>query len=256
MPDGRQLGKKPARVDLRTFKMARYLRAELPAPPQDFDWAPAGKFTWPMLLNDSLGDCVVAGALHSIEEWSGNAAEPIIANNNDALAIYEVFGYVPGNPSTDNGIDMLSFMNYWRKTGLMVGGQKHQILAYVSVNPKDPVEVAQAIYLFGNLFTGVALPLTAQDQEVWSVPGQLAGNAQPGSWGGHCIPIMQYDIGAKYPEGLTCITWGERLVMTWDFLSTYCDEAYAVLSSEWFRTNGLAPNQFNLAQLQADLKAL
>jgi len=44
--------------------------------------------------------------------------------------------------------------------------------------------------------------------------------------------------------------------MTWGFLHTYADEAFAVLSPDWIAKTGLAPNHFNLSQLQADLAAL
>jgi hypothetical protein len=44
--------------------------------------------------------------------------------------------------------------------------------------------------------------------------------------------------------------------MTWGFLDTYCDEAYAVLSQDWIDKTNLAPNNFDLTALQADLQQI
>jgi len=41
---------------------------------------------------------------------------------------------------------------------------------------------------------------------------------------------------------------------TWQFIDTYCDEAYAVLSQDWINNvTKLSPSDFNLAALQTDL---
>jgi hypothetical protein len=80
-----------------------------------------------------------------------------------------------------------------------------------------------------NCYIGLALPISAQNQDVWAVPpGGSAGEGSPGSWGGHAVPIVAYDS-----RGLTVITWGATKRMTWQFLDTYCDEAYALLSQDW-----------------------
>ena len=107
--------------------------------------------------------------------------------------------------------------------------------------------------MFGNLFTGLALPVFVEGAPDWTVPdGGIYGNAgQPGSWGGHCVPAM-----AESPETLTCVTWGERLKMSHNFFNDYCDEAYAVLSTDWVTSNQAAKSGFNLAQLRADIAAL
>jgi hypothetical protein len=55
---------------------------------------------------------------------------------------------------------------------------------------------------------------------------------------------------------LTCITWGARQLMSWEFWTTYVDEAYVLLSPAWLNTRGLDPSGFNLNSLQADLNAV
>lgn len=85
------------------------------------------------------------------------------------------------------------------------------------------------------------LPKSAQTQDVWDV--DTSPNGQPGSWGGHCVFVPDYDA-----NGLTCITWGAPKKMTWGFWGTYCDEAHALLSPDW-----QPPAGFDMAALQADL---
>ncbi len=252
LADGRniKLGKAPARHDPRTLQLAKYIpTGSIPAPPALDDWSKKVR-NWPMMLNDSLGDCTCACAGHMIEQWTTYASTQVIPPDNSILQAYEaVSGYNPADPNTDRGAVILDVLNYWRQTG--VAG--HQIQAFASLEPKNHGEVKDAVALFGNCYLGVQLPLSAQNQAVWAVPpGGAKGQGEPGSWGGHAIPIVQYDT-----RGLTVITWGATKRMSWGFLDAYCDEAYAVLSSDWINNvTNLAPDKFNLAQLQADLTAI
>lgn len=246
----RFLGKKPPKIDPRTLKLAKYLAPSV-IPPAEVSWIMkvAG---WPMLLNDSLGDCVPAAGWHSVEQWSHYANPPgYVPTDADALKTYEVVGgYVPGNPATDNGCVILDMLNYWRQTGI----GSHKISGYVSVDLKNQDEIKAAIWLFGNLFLGIQLPVTAQSQQdAWTVAdgGVYTDAGAPGSWGGHCVPVM-----AASPMSLTCITWGQRMKMSWNFLSDYADEAYAILSPDWIGKGNVSPGNVDLETLQADLAAL
>jgi hypothetical protein len=245
-PAGKRLGKGERRIDSRTLCLADYLK--LPAAPVSVSYMTKVR-GWGMMLNDSLGDCTCACAGHQIEQWSAYAGRLVVPADSAILSAYEAIGgYVPGDPSTDNGCVVLDVLNYWRKTGIA----GHKIAAYVSVNPENVEEVKLAVSLFGNIYLGVQLPLSVQEQPVWTVPAAgTGGSGQPGSWGGHAIPIVQYN-----ERGFNVITWGAPLWASWNFLRVYCDEAYAVLSPDWIEKNGLAPSQFNLAQLQADLGQL
>jgi hypothetical protein len=246
-----KLGKKAARFDPRTLRMSKYLTAAaLPSIGAEVSWYTKIS-TWPMYMNDTLGDCVPAAAGHTIEQWdfySGNG-KPLPTNPQIISAYEAIGGYVPGNPSTDNGCDMLTAVKYWQKTGIA----GHKIDAFVSVNPQDFNEVKAAIALFGNVYLGLQLPISAQGATSWTVPdgGVNSADGQPGSWGGHCVPIM-----AASPQSLTVITWGAPLKMSHNFMFDYADEAYALLSPDWINSQGVSPGNFNLAALQADLALL
>jgi hypothetical protein len=52
------------------------------------------------------------------------------------------------------------------------------------------------------------------------------------------------------------VTWGALKPMSWQFSSTYMDEAFAVLSTSDWLTAGKSPTGFDLAALQQDLQAI
>ena len=206
-----------------------------------------------MFLNDQLGDCVPAAMAHMIEQWSFYATGVQAGiTNQQVLGAYEVLGgYIPGDPTTDNGVVMLSALQWWKNTGFA----GHKILAYMSVDWTNLTEVFQAIQLFGNVFYGLALPISAQSGEGWTVglggPENGGFNTAVGGWGGHCVPVV-----AASPETLTCITWGQRLKMSHNFFADYAEEAYVVLSPDWFSKLGTSPTGLDLNQLTADLAVL
>ena len=237
-----KLGRKAIKTDARTLRLARYLTSALPAPPESVSYSknvPTG--AWGMLLNDQLGDCTIAGALHLDQALAAAAGKGFKPTDAEALAAYEAIdGYRPGDPSTDQGGVLIDVLKAWRSQG--IGGRK--ILGFAAVNIRDRTEVQQAIYLFGGIYTGAMLPISAQTQPEWWDASPNDG----GVWGGHCVPDLDYD-----KEGLACITWGAVKRMTWAFFQRYCDEAYAVISQDFIEANGSAPSGFDLAQLQADL---
>jgi hypothetical protein len=112
-------------------------------------------------------------------------------------------------------------------------------------------EIRAAINLFGGVYIGLSLPVTAQSQDVWDLTSLSDPNAEPGSWGGHCVFVVGYDA-----DGFTCITWGALKKMTNAFWVNYCDEAYALFGADWINTGGQAPSGFDAAQLTADLAAI
>jgi hypothetical protein len=255
-----KLGKHAPRFDSRVPRLETHLmRAALPAPPAKKDWPAASKVSaWGMMLNNTLGDCVIAAKGHAVLEWTAltGTHQAVTLPDSVILAGYEaVGGYVPGDPSTDNGCDMLTAAQYFQSTGF--GG--HRISAFATLQAGAGMNVLhwqEAINLFGLVDIGLALPTAWQSKtnpgDVWDVGpnGTTSGDWAPGSWGGHDVPLMGYDSSAKVYE---LITWGQVQYITEAALRAYCDEAYAYLSPDWIY-NGAAPNLYSLANLQADLQ--
>jgi hypothetical protein len=238
-----KLGKLPVRTDVRTLPVSRYAdRSKLPDPPASVDFA-AHVADWPMYANDTRGDCTTAAAGHMIEAWTASASGSAVEVTEAAvLSAFDRVKVV--DPGTgEEGAYELDVLKLWRKDG--IGG--HRIGAFAVVPPSDMQLIRTTAWLFGGIYIGLALPLTAQHQAVWDWTGSLTGDARPGSWGGHAVDVVRFD-----DKGLTIVTWGHLLEMTWSFFERYCEEAYCLLSDD-FLAHGVAPNGFDLAALKADL---
>jgi hypothetical protein len=243
----RRLGKLPVRHDRRTLKLEQYAAA-LPPPPASCDLT--NKMTQiGVMANDQIGDCTCAAAAHMIQAWTAEDGAQVIIPDAEVLKLYSaVGGYVPGDTSTDKGAIVLDVLNYWRKIGL----DGHLLGGYAALQLKNHCEVMQSVYYFGAVYVGLGLPLSAQEQAIWSVPPAGAqGAGEPGSWGGHAVPIVAYNV-----VGPICITWGQLLQMTWGFYDVYCEEAYACFSQDIVGSDDKSPEGFDSAQLQADLRKI
>jgi hypothetical protein len=212
--------------------------ASLPTPPTALDNTD-GLTDWHMMLNDSLGCCTCATCGHMITAWT----KGIIVPDTAILTEYEAAcGYDPANPSTDQGGEIAKVLDYFRDTG--VGGYK--ISAHAEVNMTQ-LRVQQAVEVFGAVDLGIQMPVTAQAQVggLWDiVPDCPTTDADPGSWGGHSVPIVKYD-----PTGVWVVTWGQLQKATWQWLMYYADEAHAAISPQW--TSEVDP-----ASLVADLQSV
>ena len=245
-----KLGRKAIKTDTRTLRMADYITPQLPPPPPSKDWT-QGQTSWGMMLNDTLGDCTIAGVGHAVQVWALNAASSAAAPETIAdktiLSYYEKWdGYKPSDPSTDQGGIELDVLKDWKKSGFAT----HKLIAFVDPAVSNITEIQQSIALFGGVYIGLSLPLTAQTQDVWDVVPNGGANAKPGSWGGHCVFVPAYDA-----NGFTCITWGAPKVMTLAFWNQYCDEAHTLLGQDWLTAKG-SPVGFNQQQLLADLNSI
>jgi hypothetical protein len=242
-----KLGKKAPRIDARTLKMAKYLAPDISPAPPALDYS-RGLASWGMMANDSLGDCTIAAIGHAFQVVTLNTTGIVTLSDADIIKYYSWFcGYVPGDPSTDQGGVELDVLNNWRKWG--VGG--HAMLAYAAPAPGNAEHIRKAVELFGFVYIGLGLPITAQSQVggLWDVVGnpQTDPNSQPGSWGGHAVVVVAYDA-----ETLTVITWGALQKMTWAFWQAYVDESYALVLG--YRV-GVDPEPagFTMSELIADL---
>ncbi len=241
-----RLGRKAIKTDSRTLALADYLKPGLPPPPAAVDWT-KGITSWGMMLNDTLGDCTIAGVAHAIQVWSANTGTIVTTPDPIVESYYEQWdGYVPGNANTDNGGVELDVLNDWQKQGF----NGHPLLAFADPKYTNLVEIRQSIALFGGVYIGIALPVTAQSQDVWDVVPKGGANAKKGSWGGHCVFVPKYD-----QNGFTCITWGGLKTMTVAFWKKYCDEAHTLLGQDWIGSKG-TPSGFDQATLLGDLKAI
>ena len=249
----------PAPPPAATLRLADYLMPRaLPTPPASCDYSlDAASALAQLYLNDQLGDCVVAGMAHLVGVFTGNSGEaPVILSPADIIALYgAIGGYVPGDPSTDNGCDEATALSYWQSTGAPAGANR--IAGCIAVDATNAVEVRTAAWLLENLFLGIELP----DQWIDPAPSasgfiwDIAGEPNPQN--GHCVVGVGFD-----QSGIKVSTWGMTGMMTDAAVAAYASPQaggalYAVLSPEIIaRASQRAPNGLDWAQLQADFQAL
>lgn len=240
-----KLGKKAKVEDGRTLKLANYMGPAGPPPPVSV--APPTVDSWPMYSNDQKADCTCAAAGHMVTTWTALEA-PVSQGKitvvkppeTDVLTLYSQV-----NGGTDGGAVALDVLNAWRHTGL--GADK--IAGFAELPRTGDDGIRRALWLFGGAYAGLQLPRTAQTEATWDVgPNGLQGDAGVGSWGGHAVNVIAYDV-----HGLTIVTWGRVQLVTWAFWDAYCDECYAVWNStDWL---GDVPG-FDAATLNLDLSRL
>jgi len=252
-----RMGRKRPLARCPRFSLRNYLMKSLPAPPASVDYSSkASKALSEMYLNNSLGDCVIAGIGHVVGVLTGGAGKQFIYTNQQITALYSAIGgYVPGHPNTDNGCDEQTALNYWQHHGAPSG--THQIAGWISVNGADPQEYRTALWLFENLYFGLELP----DKWVSPMPNapgftwDVAGPPNPDN--GHCI------VGVGYSnKGVKVCTWGMLGTLTDAAIDKYATKAgegelYTVVSRDAInKAAAKAPNGFDWSQLAADFDSM
>jgi hypothetical protein len=253
-----RLGRKRPVARCPRFSLHNYLMRGLPAPPATADYSkPAAAALANVYCNDTLGDCVIAGIGHVVGVLTAGATgSPFVYTNDQIIQLYSAIGgYVPGQPSTDQGCDEQTALNYWENNGAPAGS--HRIAGWLSVNAADPTEYRAALWLFENLYFGLELPdawinpMPAESGFTWNA----AGPADPNN--GHCVVGIGYTA-----QGVTIDTWGMTGTLTDKAIAKYGTqdshgEVYTVVSQDAIsQASQKAPNGFDWSQLIADFDSM
>jgi hypothetical protein len=236
-----KLGKRHAKFNVNALHLARYIdKAYIPPAYADHTW---GISNWGMMMNDTLGDCTIAACGHAMQVFTGgkiNESDKIIESYYSKWC-----GYVPGDPSTDNGGYELDVLNDWKAQTF----DGHVLEGFVQPQPLNFSHIMHSIAEFGGVYIGFQVPNSAMTQfqngEVWDVVPDDGGIA-----GGHAVFCPAYhtlDPTYNKETTITCITWGQKQKMTMAFWEKYCDESHTLLAAAW------QPVGVNLAALRADL---
>ncbi|HTU34070.1 MAG TPA: hypothetical protein VMF66_09740 [Candidatus Acidoferrum sp.] len=236
-------GKHPAKHDYRTLRFKNYVTPGLAAPPPSFsvltevyknlDTTDAPTL-FPMDGNDTLGDCTIAGLAHATTAYDGLLGKREVMPADSVEALYKK---LTGGP--DTGLNELDVLKYWSNHKIYGS----DILAFVSIDPKNHTHIQQAIQLFGGVYLGFQVQQNAipdfDARKPWT-PGKLTTD-------GHCVYAVAYD-----QNGVTVLTWGNTQQGTWDWWDECVDEAFGIVPQQ-AQKPGFAPG-FNVTQLIADLK--
>lgn len=264
--EGRRLGKLPPKFDPRTFRAAHYINPrKLPHIPKVVDrMSRVTKGTkkvkgvpFPMLANNRLGDCGLASIEHAditAETWGLHPAIEEVDREARAIRNYSaISGYDPNTGANDNGVYLLDVLKYAQHKGL--GGDGTDTIGpYLAVDPLDERQMVACLFLFGVLYTGVGLPVSAQKEtgkgKTWSTV--VGPGSEPWSWGGHAIYT-----GRITTKSRRCVTWGAEQEMSEEWQARYMDEAWTYIDPEFVRENtGKTVSGLDLAGLMADLEAM
>lgn len=208
--------------------------------------------SWPMYGNDSVGDCTCAAVGHIIQNLStyGVGTTWTLPLKSIMTAYEAVSGYKPGNAASDTGATLQDVLNYWKTTGFNAS-KTHTVAAFASVDPQKLAEVYKAVDAFGHLYVGMNFPQSAMDQfnagQAWDVVPQSPVE------GGHAVNVVGYNQTAGT---LQVVTWGRVQTVTLAFWQKYMDEAWVVITKEWFNSKGKDPLGVDFVGLGAELSAL
>jgi hypothetical protein len=240
------------------FRLRNYLLQALPPPPASCDYsAKAQSVLSQVYLNDSLGDCVIAAIAHLIGVLTANATgTPRIFTDAEIIALYgEIGGYDPNIPSTDQGCDEVTALNWLQNYGAPTGS--NQCAGWMTVDATNPIEVRQAVWLFENLVYAIDLPdawinpMPSASGFTWDVAGP------PDPDNGHSFLSVKYDNLGCYND-----TWAMEGLVTDAANAAYGVQSaggmlYTVLSPESIISAAQkAPNGFAWASLVADFDAM
>jgi hypothetical protein len=224
---------------------------------------------WGMDLNDRIGDCAIASAIHTTmldlaeAGKTANWNQTLTSENSAAVNYSAVTGYQPGpelydleappNP-TDQGTDIGELMRFWMSHGIIDGDNKnHPIIGFAGLTVGDWNEFLIALRVFQVVQIGIAVPDYAETQfaagQAWHVQRGLHKTV-----GGHCIPGVARD-GSSKVDTAHIVTWGQDIVMERPFYEKFNITA-AVGFSEEMLINLKTIDGVDDQQLRADLPCL
>ena len=236
------LGRLPSAIDPRTLQLSNYLRTDLEIASEP---VPTGRrwdtkiSDWGVMGNDTYGNCTIVTAAHALLCWRTNELDATQRITDSAvIELSRTMGAI-------NGFSILERLKWWRKRGMW----GDRLWAFAAVNPTNIDLIRLTINTFGCADIGLNLPRAWQSANLWDVGGGRA--YEPGSWGGHSVPLVGYDEKFVY-----AVSWGSIVPMTWKAIPVYCDEAYALIDPNWIAADSIAPSGVDLTALHTDLMAL
>jgi hypothetical protein len=189
---------------------------------------PAGAFghmnmvtsPWGMLMNDTLGCCVIAAAEHETMLWTAESGMGMALFNNACTVknYEEIAGYRPGQFQTDQGCDMLHAAQMRMTKGILDASRnRHKIGAALELDcTPGHINMDQFWYACW-LFDGIGLGIQVTNS--WERDFEAGTPWDAADWnindvaGGHCVTAMaREDDNGKFM--IDVVTWGEKHSLT------------------------------------------
>jgi hypothetical protein len=206
--------------------------------------------TFGLMGNDRLGDCTCAAYYHARQIWTyrGIGTETTEAESDIERLYSLAAGYEPNAPldanglnPTDKGVIEQVLLNYLHTTGAPIDVDGHSVVkvdAFTEVDVRAIDDIKRTIYDCGVAYIGFAVPRSWLDIEGNIKPGQpsaiwdaIAGDTASND--GHAVILTGYN-----QTSFDVISWGAKWSMTYGFLNTFVDEAYALTDQTWAQRSG------------------
>lgn len=200
----------------------------------------APSFTYPMDLNDTYGDCVVAGFDHFRQTITG-----LLTGTQKNFTTTEIETFYktqnPGFPQEDNGMNIQTFLEYLAK--------EKYILGFAKIDHRNEQEMKGAIYMGLAVLTGAQLQQAQETQFSEKKPWDTVIGSP--YIGGHCTVSIGYK---NSPDQETVVTWGAQQQVTKQW-TNQIDEAWFVLLQEHI-DHPTFRNHFNLAAFSQSVREI
>ena len=235
-----------------------HLTAGLTAPSNPFDYAGPLRGKLPMAVNDSLGDCTIAGVIHLLQIVFSVLGQTFAYPGDEAVAAYywKLCGVQPQSADDPGpGLDMLTVID----DGLANGWFGVPIVAYGQLEVTNWLELVTAAYNFGVVYLAVDLPQSAEsdfsEHKLWTPSGSGIG--------GHCI-TGSGDTGLATYAGelhenrrvtsqalLDTETWGDETAFTEAWWRRYGQQAFVIIPKPFVDAGHGPLANVNVATLEA-----
>jgi hypothetical protein len=221
--------------------------ATLPPAPLTFDWSTSAPKTMAqMFLNNAQGDCCIAGKarIKGVSTGAATGHEVVLTDAAVEAMYSQDGGYVPGDPSTDQGCNEQVCLTDAVANGVPIGGTKY--FDWVAVDPASVTTYTAMLYRFGNLYYGLELVSEWADD---FTPGMLWDTGTPNENYGHCVPgVARVALpGGGYATKVA--TWASYALLTdaasKDVVGAAGGELYCILSPDWYNPAGYSPLGFH-----------
>jgi hypothetical protein len=201
----------------------------------------------PMWHNDYEPDCTFAALYNFLRRVAASTGTPVSLSDDDCLADYR---RASGN--SPDGMACIDALAFAQNTGIAGGRYKLRASSEIDLTRPDATALQLfALETFGGVYGGYALPITAKQPGLWTVPpGGPNGDAAPGSLGGHCITKRDANPFIRRADN-----WAMDQEWTSDWDGLYCVEDHALVWNEWLRM-GYTPRGLDLTGLLAACDAV
>ena len=210
-----------------------------------------------MYLNDTYGDCVVAGAEHETRLYvaEGTGSDTVVFDDNATVANYTLLGnFNPNDPvNSDQGCDMLTAASLRITQGIIdASGNRHKLGIALQLQPGNWEQLLYAIRYFDGVGLGILVTPQMQDafnnSQPWDLPQFNPNNVE----GGHYVTAVCRKNGLP-----NVITWGGLQPLTRDLYTApqFSTVTLAYASQEKLR-NGTDLEGLSWSDMRADLPKL